>query len=41
MKVNVVCAHPAQDSYMASLHRRVLGVLKARGDEVVDSISMP
>jgi len=36
MKVNVVYAHPAQDSYQASLHRRVVEVLKARGDEVVD-----
>ncbi|TIV74813.1 MAG: NAD(P)H-dependent oxidoreductase [Mesorhizobium sp.] len=36
MKVNVVYAHPAQDSYVASLHTRVLGVLRARGDEVVD-----
>ncbi|MBZ9736081.1 NAD(P)H-dependent oxidoreductase [Mesorhizobium sp. CA18] len=36
MKVNVVYAHPARDSYLASLHRRVVEVLKARGDEVVD-----
>ena len=36
MKVNVVYAHPAADSYQASLHRRVVHVLRARGDEVVD-----
>jgi putative NADPH-quinone reductase len=36
MKINVVYAHPAADSYQASLHQRVLRVLKARGDEVVD-----
>ncbi|WP_027169759.1 NAD(P)H-dependent oxidoreductase [Mesorhizobium sp. WSM3224] len=36
MKVNVVYAHPAEDSYLASLHRRIVEVLRARGDEVVD-----
>ena len=36
MKINVVYAHPAADSYQASLHRRVVQVLKARGDDVVD-----
>jgi len=36
MKINVVYAHPASDSYQASLHRRVVQVLKARGDDVVD-----
>ena len=36
MKVNVVYAHPAEDSYLASLHRRIVEVMKARGDEVVD-----
>lgn len=36
MKVNVVYAHPAADSYLASLHQRVLRALRARGDEVID-----
>ncbi|WP_245445953.1 NAD(P)H-dependent oxidoreductase [Mesorhizobium kowhaii] len=36
MKINVVCAHPLADSYQASLHKRVVQTLKARGDEVVD-----
>ncbi|SFO66579.1 Putative NADPH-quinone reductase (modulator of drug activity B) [Mesorhizobium sp. NFR06] len=36
MKINVVCAHPLADSYLASLHHRVVRTLKARGDEVVD-----
>jgi len=36
MKVNVVYAHPAADSYTASLHQRILHTLKARGDEVID-----
>jgi NAD(P)H dehydrogenase (quinone) len=36
MKVNVIYAHPATDSYQASLHRRVVEVLRARGDEVID-----
>ena len=36
MKINVVYAHPAADSYQASLHQRLVQVLKARGDEVVD-----
>ena len=36
MKVNVVYAHPAADSYNASLHQRLLQTLKARGDEVID-----
>ncbi|TIX63018.1 MAG: NAD(P)H-dependent oxidoreductase, partial [Mesorhizobium sp.] len=36
MKVNVVYAHPAADSYLASLHQRVVKTLKARGDEVID-----
>jgi len=36
MRVNVVYAHPLADSYQASLHRRLVQTLKARGDEVVD-----
>ena len=36
MKVNVVYAHPAADSYQASLHQRILRALSARGDEVID-----
>jgi NAD(P)H dehydrogenase (quinone) len=36
MKVNVVYAHPAADSYSASLHQRILHTLDARGDEVID-----
>lgn len=36
MKVNVVYAHPAADSYQASLHQRILRTLNARGDEVID-----
>jgi putative NADPH-quinone reductase len=36
MKVNVVYAHPLDDSYQASLHERVVRTLKARGDEVID-----
>jgi NAD(P)H dehydrogenase (quinone) len=36
MKVNVVYAHPAADSYIASLHQRILHTLNARGDEVID-----
>ena len=36
MKINVIYAHPAADSYQASLHRRVVETLKARGDEVID-----
>eukprot|EP01036_Dinobryon_divergens_P007027 gene7027-9353_t len=36
MKVNVVYAHPAADSYNASLHQRILKTLSARGDEVID-----
>lgn len=36
MKVNVVHAHPVADSYLASLHRRLVRVLEGRGDEVVD-----
>ncbi|HEY9010387.1 MAG TPA: NAD(P)H-dependent oxidoreductase [Devosia sp.] len=36
MKVNVVYAHPAADSYQASLHQRILHTLRARGDEVID-----
>ena len=36
MKVNVVYAHPAPDSYQASLHQRILWTLNARGDEVID-----
>jgi len=36
MKVNVVYAHPVADSYLASLHQRVVKTLKARGDEVID-----
>lgn len=36
MKVNVVFAHPVADSYIGSLHKRLLAVLEARGDEVVD-----
>ena len=36
MRVNVVYAHPLADSYQASLHRRLVKTLKARGDEVVD-----
>ena len=36
MKVNVVYAHPAADSYNASLHQRILRTLRARGDEVID-----
>lgn len=36
MKVNVVYAHPAADSYQASLHQRILRTLRARGDEVID-----
>lgn len=36
MKVNVVYAHPAADSYHASLHQRILRTLEARGDEVID-----
>ena len=36
MKVNVVYAHPAADSYNASLHQRILRTLNARGDEVID-----
>ncbi len=36
MKVNVVYAHPAADSYQASLHQRILRTLTARGDEVID-----
>lgn len=35
MKINVVYAHPAADSYQASLHKRLVQVLKARGDEIV------
>jgi hypothetical protein len=29
MKANVVCAHPAADSYNASLHQRLLRTLDA------------
>jgi len=36
MKINVVHAHPAGDSYLASLHQRILKVLSTRGDEVID-----
>ncbi|WP_421760634.1 NAD(P)H-dependent oxidoreductase [Devosia sp.] len=36
MKVNVVYAHPAADSYSASLHQRIVRTLRARGDEVID-----
>lgn len=36
MKVNVVYAHPAADSYQASLHERILRTLKGRGDDVID-----
>ncbi|MGX9146764.1 NAD(P)H-dependent oxidoreductase [Mesorhizobium sp. 128a] len=36
MKINVVYAHPLADSYQASLHKRVVRTLKARGDEVID-----
>ena len=36
MKINVVYAHPAADSYQASLHQRLVQTLSARGDEVVD-----
>jgi putative NADPH-quinone reductase len=36
MKVNVVYAHPAADSYNASLHQRIVQALEARGDEVID-----
>ena len=36
MKVNVVYAHPAADSYHTSLHQRILRTLNARGDEVID-----
>ncbi len=36
MKVNVVYAHPAADSYSASLHQRIVRTLSARGDEVID-----
>ena len=36
MKVIVVYAHPAADSYQAALHQRVLKALKARGDEGID-----
>lgn len=36
MKVNVVYALPAADSYHASLHQRILRTLSARGDEVID-----
>jgi NAD(P)H dehydrogenase (quinone) len=36
MKVNVVCAHPSADSYLASLHQRLVRTLEARGDEVID-----
>jgi len=36
MKVNVVYAHPAAESYQASLHQRILRTLNARGDEVID-----
>ncbi len=36
MKINVIFAHPLADSYQASLHRRLVQTLKARGDDVVD-----
>ena len=36
MKVNVVYAHPADDSFNASLHQRLLHTFRARGDEVID-----
>lgn len=36
MKANVVYAHPAADSYLASLHQRILRALDARGDDVID-----
>ncbi|QND63448.1 NAD(P)H-dependent oxidoreductase [Mesorhizobium loti] len=36
MKVNVIYAHPLTDSYHASLHKRVVRTLRARGDEVID-----
>ncbi|MDR7220092.1 NAD(P)H-dependent oxidoreductase [Aminobacter aminovorans] len=36
MKINVIYAHPASDSYQASLHRRLVQTFRARGDDVVD-----
>lgn len=36
MKINLVYAHPATDSYQASLHQRIVRTLHARGDEVID-----
>ena len=36
MRGNLVYAHPAADSYHASLHQRILRTLEARGDEVID-----
>ena len=36
MKVHVVFAHPAEDSFGAALHRRLVEALRERGDEVAD-----
>ncbi len=36
MRVHVVFAHPAEDSYGASLHQRLVETLRKRGDEVAD-----
>lgn len=35
MKINVIYAHPAADSYNAALHERLLRTLNQRGDEVI------